>query len=288
LRRQAADDAEVDSDVLRFLRLMAGDEDIARVHVRVEEAVTEHLGEEYFDAALGQLLHVRALGAQGVDIGHRDAADALHDQHLVAAPVPIDGRHIEYRRAEEVAPQQRGVGRLAIQVQLVEDGLLVIAYHFHRTQPPPLAGNALQGARRQVQPLDILMDDVFDPRAHDLDDYVAAVMQQGGMYLGDGSRGQWRIGKLGEYRFDRHAQLFFDTLACLIGGEGRYLVLQEGQFDGDVVGQQIAAGRQDLAELDEHRAQAFQGQAQAQAAAQVPGGRIQFPWPEQHQPDIPG
>jgi hypothetical protein len=41
-----ADDAAVDADPLRVFRMVVGDEDVARVHVGVEEAVAEHLGEE--------------------------------------------------------------------------------------------------------------------------------------------------------------------------------------------------------------------------------------------------
>ena len=65
LRGQAADDAAVDGDVLRILRRDRADENVAGVHVGVEKAVTEDLGEEQFNAALGQLLHVGALIGQG-------------------------------------------------------------------------------------------------------------------------------------------------------------------------------------------------------------------------------
>ncbi len=45
---QRADDAEIERDVAA--ESPGGDEDVARVHVGVEEAVAEHLGEEDFDA----------------------------------------------------------------------------------------------------------------------------------------------------------------------------------------------------------------------------------------------
>ena len=43
-------------------------------------------------------------------------------------------------------------------------------------------------------------------------------------------------------------------------GKGRHAVLQLGEFIGDVHRQQIAPGRQRLAEFDEHRAQFLQRQ----------------------------
>jgi hypothetical protein len=55
----------------------------------------------------------------------------------------------------------------------------------------------------------------------------------------------------------------------------RHLVLQLRQLVGDVLGQQVAARRQHLAELDEHGPEFFQGTAQALAARRV--GRTQAP-----------
>ena len=42
----------VDTDILRILRVLVAHEDIARVHVRMEKAVAEHLGEEHLYATL--------------------------------------------------------------------------------------------------------------------------------------------------------------------------------------------------------------------------------------------
>ena len=55
-----------------------------------------------------------------------------------AAVVPVDLGHVEQRRAREVALELRGVGGLAHQVELVENGLLVLA--------PPLR----RGRRRRA------------------------------------------------------------------------------------------------------------------------------------------
>ena len=59
---EGADDAAVDADPERILGVFERDEDVARVHVGVEEAVAEHLGEEHLHSALGQQLHVGAVG----------------------------------------------------------------------------------------------------------------------------------------------------------------------------------------------------------------------------------
>ena len=59
---ERADDAEVDRGVARPARIVDQHEDVARVHVGVEEIVAEHLGEEDAHAVLGELADVGAGG----------------------------------------------------------------------------------------------------------------------------------------------------------------------------------------------------------------------------------
>ncbi len=133
-RRQAADDAAVDGNVFRAPRVDRADENIAGVHVGVEETVAKYLGEEDFHTALGQQFHVGTLVGQPGHIGDLQAVDTLHDQHFGAAPVPVDLWHVEQVRAFEVATQLAGVGGFTQQVQLVVDGFFVIHHHLHRVQ----------------------------------------------------------------------------------------------------------------------------------------------------------
>ena len=63
---QAADNAEIQRDIAAIRR----DENIARVHVGMEKAVFEHLGEEDFHAVLGEFLQINALFFQAVDVGN--------------------------------------------------------------------------------------------------------------------------------------------------------------------------------------------------------------------------
>ena len=60
------------------------------------------------------------------------------------------------------------------------------------------------------------------------------------------------------------------------GRKRRHLVLQPREFVGDVGGQQVAPGRQHLAELDEQRPQGLEREAQAHRA------RLGELAPEQH------
>lgn len=92
---EGADDAAVDADPERILGVLIGDEDVAWVHVGVEEAVAEHLGEEHLHPALGQQLHVGAVSLQRCDVGDRNAVDPLHHQHLLAAVLGEHLGHVE-------------------------------------------------------------------------------------------------------------------------------------------------------------------------------------------------
>ena len=60
--------------------------------------------------------------------------DPLHDHDLAPAQVPVDLRHVQHRGTREIAPQLRGVGRLAHQVKLIEDRPLVVGHDLGRAQ----------------------------------------------------------------------------------------------------------------------------------------------------------
>jgi hypothetical protein len=92
---ERAHDAEVDRAVLRVLRVVRLHEDVARVHVGVEEIVPEHLGEEDLHAVLGQAADVGAAAAQLVHVAHEHAADALHHHRLGPAVVPVHFRDVQ-------------------------------------------------------------------------------------------------------------------------------------------------------------------------------------------------
>ena len=182
-RGEAADDAAVDGDVLRAPRVDGADEDVARVHVGVEETVAEHLGEEDLHAAFGKHFHVGALIGEGRQIGHLNAVNALHHQHFRPAPVPIDLRHVEQRRTFEVALQLAGVGRLAQQVEFVVDGFFVVGDHVHRVQQARIGREAFGRAGQDEQPCQVLADDRLEAWANDFHHHFFAGLELRGVHL---------------------------------------------------------------------------------------------------------
>ncbi len=297
-RCEAADDAEVHCDVLRVPRLLGADEDVAGVHVCMEEAVAEDLGEENLHAAFGELLHVGALFGQPGHVGDRHAVDALHHQYLRAAVIPVDLRHVEQRRILEVAPELAGVGGLAQQVEFVVDGLGVVLDHLHQVQAAGIDRRTLGGLGQQEQPGQVLADDRLEIGPHHLDHHFLAAAQLRRMHLSHRRGGQRLAVEAGEHFAHRRTQLALDQGGGHGRVEGRYAILQHRQLFGDVQRQQVPAGRENLAELDEDRPQAFQRQAQARAARQraasprqpAPGqqitGRAQPPGHRQVEDDV--
>ena len=98
------------------------------------------------------------------------------------------------------------------------------------------------------------------------------------MHLGDGGGGQRGLAEGAEHVAHRPSQFTLDDAARLGPGERRHLVLQSGEFVGDILGQHVTARGQELSELDEHRAQVLERHAQTlrargigTAAKPVPG-----------------
>ena len=76
----------------------------------------------------------------------------------------------------------------------------------------------------------------------------------------------------------------------LVGGKRRHAVLQLRELVGDVGGQQVAAGREHLAELDEDRPQLLQREAQTLCARRgkvAPEGERARGGPQPVEPLVP-
>ena len=188
---ERAHDAEVERDVLAVMRRIDGDKDVARMHVGMKKAVTEHLRKKDLDTSAGKLLQVDGGARQFVDPADRDAGHPLHHQHFGVGPVPVDFRHEQQRRMLEVAPQLRAVRRLARQVEFVVDRLVELGDDLARFQPLALFPQPLDQRRRGLHQREIVFDDACDVRPQHLDRHqppglgANTFRQFGEMYLRD-------------------------------------------------------------------------------------------------------
>ena len=175
-------------------------------------------------------------------------------------------RHVEQVRVREVPPELRGGRRLAQQVQLVEDGLLVLVHDLARVEAPRGGPVPMREIRDKAEQAHVATDDLADFRAHDLDHDLAAVGEPRGVHLGDRRRCQRLADELAEDLLDRAPQLAAHDRGGGVARERRHPVLEACELVGDVFGQQVAAGREDLTELDEDRAEVLQRAAQPHRA----------------------
>ena len=241
------------------------------MHVGVEEIVAERLREEDLDAVLGQALDVRAAALQLRHVRDQHAAHALHHHHVLAAVVPVHLRHVQQVRALEVASELRSVRRLAQQVELIEDRLLVFAHQLDRPQPMRVAPVALREVRQRVQHFQVALDQRADAGTHDLDDDFLTVRQLRRMDLRDRRRGERLLFEAREHLGERPPISELGDAPRVCAGERRHAVLKFLQLIGDVARQQVATRREHLAELHEDRTELFQCQPDALAARGVAG-----------------
>ena len=115
---------------------------------------------------------------------------------------------------------------------------------------------------RPVEEIEVALEGELDARPQHLDRDLAAVGGDGEMHLGDRGSGNRRVVEAGEQRVERLAELGLDDSPGFGAGEGRQVVLQLRQVGSDPFAQEIGAGRQGLAELDEGRAHLLQRRRQ--------------------------
>ena len=218
-------DAEIHGGVAGVLRIADVHEHVSGMHVGMEEAVPEHLGEKDLHAPGGQLRNVHAGVLERLHVPDGGAVYALHDQHVRSTVVPVHGRHVDDVGAGKAALQARGVGPLAGQVQFVAERALIFLDDFDQAQAvggrPPCAGQP----RHAVEQLHVAADARADARAQQLDHDFLAVRQARGMDLRNrGGRQRFRL-EFGEYFFHRTSVEAAQQFARFFRREWRYVIL---------------------------------------------------------------
>jgi len=106
--------------------------------------------------------------------------------------------------------------------------------------------------------IDVAREGGGDPWPQDLDRDVLAAGRDGEMDLRDRRGGNRLVVEAGEDGRERLAKLGLDDAAGDRAGKGRQAVLQLRHVGGEFLAEQIGARRQQLAELDEARAERVQ------------------------------
>ena len=93
LQPEPAHDAEID----RHQPAGIVEEQIAGMHVGMEEAVAQRMAQKALDHLAPEIGQVDLRLRKPRMVVQRDAVDPLHRQHVVGGAVPVDGRHAEIR-----------------------------------------------------------------------------------------------------------------------------------------------------------------------------------------------
>ena len=119
------------------------------------------------------------------------------------------------------------------------------------------------------QDLKVHLHGLADPGALHLHGDGGAVGQGGAVDLADAGRGEGGLVEGREQLTDGASELGLDALLHLLPGERGDVVLELGELGRKVGGDQVAARRQDLPQLDERRPQPLEGVTDAHRRRQV-------------------
>ena len=192
-------------------------------------------------------------GEQSGAVVDADAGYPRQCQHAVSGALPIDPRHAKTRVAGKVFGQLRPGRGLEAQIHLEADHLGQGLDDFDRFQPSRRRVETLDQAGEPPEQIDVAGERLGHPRAQHFDRDLLPVEGFGKVDLGDRGGGDRGFVKRGKQGFERPTELGFDRRARQGSGKRRQPILQARQIDRDLLAQEIGAGRQQLAELDEAR-----------------------------------
>ena len=150
------------------------------------------------------------------------------------------------------------VGGLPPVVELVEQGAPELGDHVGEPVAPARLGVAVDERGDLFDDVHVLDDLSLDVRALDLDGDLPAAAEDGVVHLAQGCRGDRCRGELLERFGHPHPEFAGDDGLDLLERERLHVVLQARQGSEIDGRQQVGAGREQLAQLDERRAHALE------------------------------
>lgn len=264
LRAKPTHDAEID----RHQPAIGAEEQIAGVHVGVEEAIPQRMTQEALHDLAAEIRQVDIGGGEALMIVQRDAIDPFHRQHAMRRAIPIDGRDAEVRIVAGVFGHLRQGRSLEPQIHLHRDRA---RHRVDDLDQPQTACFGRQGFRmfgREVEIGEIALEPRTDVRPENLDGDAAlpavAVDDVGAVDLGNRRRGDRRA-EIDKGLIQRSLKRAGDDGLRFRLRERRQPVLQAFQVARHRDADDIRAGRKELAELEIGRAEPRQSGGQLRA-----------------------
>ena len=222
--------------------------------IGVEEAKAHQLLEVTGGTNFRDLCRVDPGFQQGWSIVDFDAWEVIQTQHPTATQFPNHARNTNAGLIQKLLPEASGVLRLHAEIKLPQQHPSTFLSHRHPITSAAPAGMTLQHGRHLLHHLQIQAEHPFQTGTLDLEHHLTTTAQAGSMHLRQGRSTQGlrvEVNDLGTAL----PQLLFQHRLGTIKREGRHLVLQVGQLGNPPRRQHIRPGREQLAQLDEGRAE---------------------------------
>ncbi len=287
---EPAHDAEVDRDQPATVI----DEQIARMHVGVEEAVAQSLAQATLNHAAAERRQVETLGSKRGVVVKRRAVDPFQREHFARRAVPVHRGHAEIGVLARVLRHFGKRRRFQPKIHFHRHRTGQRRHRLDRAQPLRFERKAFRFARGKKESVEIDLEAPCDARPQNFHRHgfaFAVFVDFGLMHLRDRGGGDGRA----EARIDivqRLVERLGDRGFRLRLRKRRHLVLQAFQIARDSGADHVRPGGHELAELDVSRPQL--GKRGGEPTGAVFGGgpldqageRDRGPGRERHRPRI--
>jgi len=229
-------------------------EQVALVHVGMEEAGADRLGQEADDQLLRDRREVMPARAQFIDAAYLDPVDPFDGHHPAIGAIPVDIRDAVAGDARHLLGKFARRGGLASQIEFGICPALEIGDGETRAQAARFTAHCFDMGSRPFIGRDVAREFLADAGAQHLDRDLAAIGGDALVHLRDARRADWHRINLGEQVFDRLAEARFDSRLDLREWHRRQRILQGQQIIRRFLAHQIRTSREALPQLDRRRA----------------------------------
>ena len=192
-------------------------------------------------------------GPSGASSSGTAVDDLVHDQQARGRELPVTARDADPVVAGDDLGHADDVARLLAEVELVAQRARDLLDERREVDDPVQPPRARRRPDDHLEQREVVLDHLLGLRALDLDHDRVAVGHSRPVHLGDRPGGE-RLGiDRGEDVLPGHGELALHHRHHLGLGHRRHVRLQGGELGDVLLGDQVGAGREDLAELAEGR-----------------------------------
>ena len=248
-----------DTEIDRRDRPVGLHEQIALVHVGVEEPLGDRLPQKGVDQIGRQLFHVVARRDQRLAVRNLDPVDPVERHDARRGAVPVDRGHFVGRLGRHCLAQLGRRRGFAAQVELAQRPAPEIGDHLPRPQPRGFAAQCLEMRGRPFIGFDVARELLVDAGAANLDRDLPAVGGHRAVNLRDRGRADGFGIEFAVQAFERRLERRLDLGTDAGEGHRRERVLQRQQVARRLFADQIGTRRERLPQLDRRRSDRLEG-----------------------------